>query len=104
MKSLAMVLFMPLLTFTVQAAADSARDTYEQYCSACHDQGAFGAPIVGDSEAWSGRIAKGSVILNYSAINGFVGLVGVMPAKGGHLNLEDSKVEDAVQYMIDKSW
>ena len=102
MKKLVITTFLISLAFNAQSEEGEA--VYKQYCSACHDLGGFGAPRIGDSRDWAPRISKGIVVLNYNAVMGFAGQKGVMPPKGGHLNLDDSKVESAVQYMIDRSW
>ncbi|GKT12735.1 MAG: cytochrome c [Thiomicrorhabdus sp.] len=103
MNKLIAVLFFMSLAFNVQADG-AGSEVYEQYCSACHEQGVFGAPIVGNREDWTQRISKGISILTHNANMGYVGEKGVMPAKGGHLNLSDNKVKEVVEYMIDQSW
>ncbi|GEN28513.1 hypothetical protein HVA01_21590 [Halovibrio variabilis] len=65
-------------------------------CAACHDSGAAGAPVKGDSDAWAARLEKGADALYASAING----IGAMPAKGGNPNLSDEKVMAIVDYMM----
>ncbi len=77
---------------------------YNQVCFACHDQGVFGAPKLGEVTDWTERISKGKSTLNYNAIEGYAGDKGFMPPRGGDLSLSDSEVQGAVQYMIDKSW
>jgi len=71
---------------------------YDQACFACHGTGAAGAPILGDSAAWSARIGQGMDTLFDHALNGFKG----MPARGGQ-TLDDDSVKAAVKYMIDNS-
>jgi cytochrome c5 len=75
--------------------------TYNQACMACHATGAAGAPMVGDVDAWSPRIAKGVEALHNSGINGIAG-TGMM-AKGGRADLSDQAVMAAVDYMIENS-
>ncbi|MCA8864236.1 MULTISPECIES: c-type cytochrome [unclassified Halomonas] len=65
-------------------------------CAACHDSGVAGAPAVGDADAWSERLDKGSDELYASAING----IGAMPAKGGNPNLSDEEVMAVVDYLM----
>ena len=103
MKYVLKILLMMSLALTVHAEVTGGQ-AYNQYCASCHDQGMFGAPRVGDAGAWAQRISKGVVILRYNAINGYVGQRGVMPPKGGYLNIDDAEVDMAVQYMIDHSW
>jgi cytochrome c5 len=68
---------------------------YAQVCQACHVSGAAGAPIPG-SEAWAERAAKGLDALAASAING----IGLMPAKGGRLDLSDAEIRASVEHML----
>ena len=76
---------------------------YNMACNACHGTGAAGAPILGNAEQWSERISQGVDVLRKHAIEGFAGSVGVMPPKGGFMNLSDAEVSDAVDYMIEES-
>ena len=75
----------------------------QTYCFACHGTGLPGSPQVGDAAAWSERIAKGSEELYNSAINGKISSTGVMPPKGGMMNLSDEQVKAAVDYMVSQS-
>ena len=77
----------------------SGKDIYNSVCMSCHMSGAAGAPITGEVDQWSERIAKGNDTLYNNAING----IGVMPAKGGLMSLSDDDVKLAVDYMIDQS-
>jgi cytochrome c5 len=81
----------------------SGPQVYNQACTACHSTGAGGAPKVGDVVEWGPRIGTGMAALNDHAINGFQGLAGFMPAKGGAIQLADDEVIGAVQYMVDQS-
>jgi len=76
---------------------------YNSACNACHGNGAGGSPIVGDTDAWAPRIAKGIDVLYDHAINGFNGEAGVMIAKGGRMDLSDDEVKLAVDYMVGES-
>lgn len=76
----------------------SGSDVYAAVCAACHDSGAAGSPKLGDSAAWSARIATGYDALVLSAIQGVRG----MPAKGGIPDLDDAEVARAVVYMANK--
>ncbi len=85
-------------------AEDSAGEkTYQQACQVCHGSGIAGAPAVGDREAWLARLAKGTDLLYQHAVEGFEGESGLMPAKGGHTQLSDQQVKQAVDYMIKHS-
>jgi cytochrome c5 len=72
---------------------------YTAVCAACHGTGAAGAPKVGESGAWSARIAQGYDTLVQHAVQG----VRAMPAKGGNPDLDDIEVARAVVYMSNQS-
>ncbi len=76
---------------------------YIQNCSICHNAGVAGAPILGDVDDWHTRAAGGMLTLKQHAIQGFTGAKGVMPAKGGFMNLSDEDVNQAVDFMVDSS-
>lgn len=84
-------------------AALSGPQVYNQACLACHSAGIGGAPVLGDVDAWTARIAQGMDTLNEHAINGYQGDVGYMPAKGGRADLSDEEVASAVEYMVQES-
>lgn len=81
------------------SSTKSGKDIYNSVCMSCHMSGAAGAPITGEVDQWSERIAKGNDTLYNNAING----IGVMPAKGGLMSLSNDDVKLAVDYMIDQS-
>lgn len=76
---------------------------YNSACIACHGTGVGGAPKVGEAAVWEERIAKGLDVLHDHAINGFTGSAGVMPAKGGRMDLSDQEIIDSVDYMVEES-
>jgi len=76
---------------------------YDQFCSICHKVGVGGAPIVGDGDAWRERLANGTDNLVTNALNGISGNAGVMPPKGGFMQLTDEEVRQAVEYMVGES-
>ena len=76
---------------------------YNSACLACHGAGVGGAPIVGDVDIWTARIAQGNDMLYDHAINGYQGELGYMPPKGGRLDLSDEEVQAAVDYMVAES-
>ena len=87
------------------AAAAPAKKTagesiYDTSCAVCHSNGVGGAPMTGEAMDWSSRIAAGNDALYANAINGFQGNKGVMPPKGGFMNLSDDEVKAAVDYMV----
>lgn len=82
----------------VEAAPEGGEKIYQQACQMCHEAGVAGSPMTGDAAAWVDRIAKGRDMLLSNAING----IGVMPAKGGQLQLSDEEVASAVDYLIEQ--
>ena len=74
---------------------------YQNLCSACHANGAGGAPAP-TAAAWAPRIAQGRDVLVKHAIEGFQGAAGIMPARGGNARLTDEQVTASVDYMIEK--
>jgi cytochrome c5 len=83
------------------AAPTNGDELYEQACKACHGAGIGGAPKTGDVAAWGPRVAKGKDILYDHAIKGFTGTAGMMPAKGGRVDVSDDLVKQAVDHMLD---
>jgi cytochrome c5 len=81
------------------ASADASKATYDTACFACHGTGAAGAPIVGNADQWSARIAQGNDTLYSNAING----KGGMPPKGGAMQLSDDEIKAVVDYMVAQS-
>jgi len=79
---------------------DKGKKVYDTTCVACHAAGVAGAPKFGDKASWAPRIAQGVDTLYTHAINGFQGKVGMMPPKGGSMNLSDADVKAAVDYMM----
>lgn len=74
---------------------------FQQTCSACHGTGLAGAPKAGDHAAWAPRLAKGKDLLYQHALQGFQGTAGVMPPKGGRVDLPDDLIKAAVDHMVD---
>ena len=85
------------------AAPADGKSTYETVCAVCHGAGLAGAPKVGDKAAWAPRIAQGEATLDKHAIEGFQGKFGMMPAKGGHLELSDELIKATVAHMVEES-
>jgi cytochrome c5 len=78
----------------------SGPQVYNAACIICHGSGIGGAPMISDSDSWQSRVAQGDEILYLHAIDGYTGLSGFMPQKGGRLDLSDDEVRDAVDYMV----
>ena len=85
------------------ATAVDGQQVYNAGCVACHGAGIAGAPRVGDTGAWTDRIAAGLDTLVAHAIDGFQGSQGMMPAKGGNPSLSDEEVRAVVEYMVAES-
>lgn len=81
------------------SGAKSGEDVYNAKCSACHGTGAAGAPILGNKDQWSKRIAAGNDALYDHALKGF----NAMPAKGMCMDCSDDEIKAAVDYMVSKS-
>ena len=84
-------------------AAGPAPATYTISCMPCHGDGLGGAPKTGDTDDWEARIAKGMAKVRQNAIEGFEGGTGVMPAKGGRLDMSDDEIIALVDYMVEAS-
>jgi cytochrome c5 len=93
---------------TVETAAAAALPTtgeglYNLACIACHGAGIAGAPKIGDKAAWGPRLAKGMPTLYQHALEGFQGQTGLMPPKGGRIDLADDLIRLGVDYMAEQS-
>ncbi len=83
-------------------AADAIA-VYQQACAICHEKGIGGAPIPGEKNLWTKRIANGMETMVKHAIEGFQGAQGMMLPKGGFSHLSDDEVTSVVHYMVEKS-
>lgn len=77
----------------------SGEQVYQQACFACHTTGAGGAPML-QADAWASRLPQGIDTLVSHAINGYQGDSGIMPPKGGRMDLSDEEIRGAVEYMV----
>lgn len=84
----------------VAAMPKNGSEMFEQTCSVCHGQGIAGAPKAGDKAAWAPRIAEGNAVLYEHALKGFQGKSGVMPPKGGRMDVPDAIIKEAVDHMV----
>jgi cytochrome c5 len=76
---------------------------YNEACLICHaPPGVGGAPITGEPDHWTERLAQGMDTLIEHAIVGFQGEDGYMPPKGGRVDLSDEEVAAAVDYMVEQ--
>ena len=86
---------LPLLLAGI-ANADS-NEIYQKKCMACHANGVAGAPKMGDSAAWSTRLAeRGIEGLYTSALKGRK----AMPPKGACFDCTDEQIKQVVDLMI----
>ena len=91
----------PSSTAEAADALMSGPEVYDAVCIACHGPpGLGGAPALGDGDAWAERIAQGIDTLIDPALRGFSGNTGIMPRKGGRLDLSDQEIIRAVEYMV----
>jgi len=94
---------------SVAPAADTAeapfggstngQEIYDNVCMACHTTGAGGSPTLVKAQ-WDSRIEQGKETLYKHAIEGYTGSAGLMPAKGGRMDLTDEQVKAAVDYIV----
>ena len=78
-----------------EVAAFDVESTYQMSCFACHGTGAAGAPLLGDADAWSERMAKGMDAVMVNVVNG----VNAMPPKGLCMTCSDGNLLALVDYM-----
>ena len=100
-SALAIVESKPAQAIAALPIPKNGDDVFQQVCSACHGQGIAGAPKAGDAAAWGPRIAKGKTVLYDHALHGVQGQAGVMPAKGGRVDIPDDLIKAAVDHMVD---
>jgi cytochrome c5 len=93
----------PVSKHEAVAAPLTGPQVYQAVCIACHaPPGLGGAPALGDSDAWAARIAQGMDTLIDHALHGFSGNAGIMPKKGGRVDLSDEEIIGAIEYMVDQ--
>jgi cytochrome c5 len=69
---------------------------YNVFCGDCHDYGENNAPMLDDPDDWNPRVMQFPSVLANHANKGFLD----MPKKGGHPELTEEMVYDAVYYMV----
>lgn len=77
----------------------NGQQVFEAACFACHATGAGGAPML-QPAAWENRLGQGVDTLASHAIDGYQGDAGIMPPKGGRMDLSDEEIRGAVEYMV----
>jgi len=95
-----MVLFVSYEANSAAPAVLTGEQVYTTTCSACHGAGVAGAPKFADKAAWAPRLLQGAAVLHKHALEGFQGKSGVMPAKGGRIDLADQSIVNGVDYMV----
>jgi len=90
-------------TATAAALPTTGEGLYNLACVACHGAGIAGAPKIGDKAAWGPRLAKGMPTLYRHSLEGFQGQTGVMPPKGGRVDLADDLIRMGVDYMVEQA-
>ena len=78
-----------------EVAGFDVESTYQMSCFACHGTGAAGAPLLGDSDAWTERMAKGIDAVMVNVMNG----INAMPAKGLCMTCSEDDLLSLVNYM-----
>ena len=79
------------------ASLKSGEQVYQAQCSACHANGAAGAPKLADGGAWGPRVKTGYEALLTSSLKG----KGAMGAQGGG-DFSDLEIGRAVVYMANQ--
>lgn len=80
----------------IESAVTNGEAVYEQACALCHASGLAEAPIPGDADGWAERLPLGRDAMIASVVSG----KGVMPPKGGQLQLADDDIAAAVDHML----
>lgn len=80
-------------------AAKSGQETYQQYCTVCHQSGLAGAPKFRSQTDWASRCEQKKLKgLVESAIKG----LNAMPAKGTCEACQAEDLLEAIKYMVPK--
>lgn len=93
----------PVIAPVVVAENVVGKKVYGSVCALCHAASVAGSPKPGDKADWGPRIAQGKEVLYKHALEGFTGAKGLMPAKGGGVNLTDDEGKAAVDHMVSLS-
>ena len=89
----------PVDIFTI-ANAEAGAEVYNNVCMACHNAGIAGAAKLNDKARWEASAAKGFETIKDHTLNGFTGEHGVMPAKGGRVDLTEEDMLNAIAYIF----
>ena len=77
--------------------AHPGEDVYNRSCFSCHASGVAGAPVPGDTDAWSPRLIKSRELLLQSVK---AGMPPGMPAMGMCMSCSDEDLTSAIDYML----
>lgn len=88
----------PVLSQAVSPVLAQGEVVFKGTCKVCHAQGINGAPILGNANMWQERVKQGIPTLVEHASNGY----GLMPAKGGNIELTTEEITAAVTYMVEQ--
>ncbi len=83
-------------TATGKGTDRTGEEVVKAACAKCHLTGERGAPKIGDSAAWTPRVAKGLATVTQAALKGHGG----MPARAGMADLSDVEVKRAIEFMF----
>ena len=86
----------PPAAVTAKGADRTGEEVVNLACAKCHATGVGGAPKIGDSAAWTPRVAKGLATVTQAALKGHGG----MPARAGMADLSDVEIKRAIEYMF----
>jgi cytochrome c5 len=86
----------PPVAVATKGADRTGEDVVNLACAKCHTAGVGGAPKIGDSAAWTPRVAKGLATVTQAALKGHGG----MPARAGMADLSDVEIKRAIEYMF----
>ena len=75
------------------------KTVYDKVCSVCHNDGALGAPKLGDKTVWAPLIKQNMNVLIMRAIHGYKS----HPAMGACYTCTDGDIIAAVKYMVSQS-
>ncbi len=86
----------PPAPVAAKGADRTGEEVVNLVCAKCHATGERGAPKIGDSAAWTPRVAKGLATVTQAALKGHGG----MPARAGMADLSDVEIKRAIEYMF----
>jgi cytochrome c5 len=86
----------PPAAVAAKGADRTGEEVVNLACAKCHATGERGAPKIGDSAAWTPRVARGLATVTQAALKGHGG----MPARAGMADLSDVEVKRAIEYMF----